>query len=87
MHFFDYLKQVVILQLILTDTLFSLVARKTARETSVSNAQQDTRKIEKSSRNCNSHGTQQNACHKLYLTGAHCNSADIRQPDDSRHKG
>lgn len=41
----------------------------------------------KFSRSCNSLGTQQIACHKLHLTGAHCNSADIRQPDDSRHKG
>lgn len=57
----------------------------------LSNVQQIQEKAEKKkkmfSRNCYSHGTQQIAHHKLCLTGAHCNSADIRQPDDSRHKG
>lgn len=32
-------------------------------------------------------GTLQIDGHKLWLTGAHCNSADIRQQCDSRHKG
>ena len=38
-------------------------------------------------RNCISNTSQQIACCKLCVTGAHCNCADVRQPDDSRHKG
>lgn len=58
-------------------------------ELPMSNVQQiqENRKKKVVKKNCNSHGTQQIARHKLHLTGAHCNSADMRQPDDSRHKG
>ena len=36
----------------------------------------------------NSHGTHtKNAPNKLYVSGVHSNSADIRQLGDSRHKG